>query len=110
MATRQKMVAAKQMINEDFKAPSYMEGWSQLVNQGSPEDRGLDHLKVISYVRKYCFEFGSLPPIRLVVRRTGISLRCLRELFPQGYTKDVYKSDSIDRNAIGITSMHHVQS
>lgn len=49
-----------------------------------------DHFKVMEYIRQYYDEFGAIPPVRLIVRRTGLSLRCLHRLFPDGYSRGVY--------------------
>lgn len=115
MATRQKTIAAKQAMTEDTTALLQPEAWPQdvtrvLAGGGIPKGTSPDHFRVINYVRKFYLEFRIIPPIRLVVRRTGISLRCLHELFPQGYTKDIYKSAGIPTNAIRIAHMHHVHS
>ena len=66
-----------------------------------------DHWKVIDCVRQYYIEFETIPPIRLVVRRTGFSLTCIHELFPNGYAKGVCKVAGIPRNTVRIAPMLH---
>jgi len=43
-----------------------------------------DHWRVIDFLRKYFNEFESVPPVRMLVRETGLSLREIKELFPAG--------------------------
>jgi len=109
-ATGQKLFAAKRVANEDMRALLHAEAGTQVDTKTFSEDRSRDYSKVINFVRKYYREFGILPSVRLVVRRTGISLRCLRELCPQGYTKDIYRSAGIAENAIWIANMKHAHS
>jgi len=115
MATRQKTHTTKQALSEDATAVLQQEACPQDVTQvlaggGIPKGTSPDYFKVINYVRKFYLEFRIIPPIRLVIRRTGISLRCLHELFPQGYTKEIYKSVGIPTNAIRIAHTHHAHS
>ena len=41
-----------------------------------------DHWRVIDFLRQYYLEWESAPPVRMVVRRTGLPLRDLKRLFP----------------------------
>ena len=69
-----------------------------------------DHWKVIECVRQYYHEFGTIPPVRLVVRSTGFSLSCIHELFPNGYAKGVCKVAGIPSHAVKVGPMlpiHH---
>jgi len=67
-----------------------------------------DHWKIIDCVRQYYLEFETIPPIRLVVRRTGFSLVCIHELFPNGYAKGVCKVAGIPRNTVRVAPMSPV--
>ena len=66
-----------------------------------------DHWKVIDCVRQYYLQFGTVPPVRLVVRRTGSSLPHIRGLFPHGYMKGVCKVAGIPRNTVKVAPMHN---
>jgi tRNA 2-thiouridine synthesizing protein E len=46
-----------------------------------------EHWKIIDYLRKYYMEFGSCPPIRMVVKNTGNDLKKIYQLFPTGPAK-----------------------
>jgi tRNA 2-thiouridine synthesizing protein E len=49
------------------------------------EDKmGEDHWKIVDYLRNYFVEYQIAPPIRMVVKKTGIDLKKLYELFPKG--------------------------
>ena len=69
------------------------------------EDLTEHHWKVIDCVRQYYFEFGTIPPVRLVVRRTKSSLRLIHELFPYGYAKGVCKVSGIPQNTVKVAPM-----
>jgi len=70
-----------------------------------PDNLTPDHWKVIDCVREYYLESGTIPPVRLVVRRTGFSLSCIHELFPHGYARGVCKVAGIPRNTIKVAPM-----
>jgi len=95
VAVRQKVPAAARRMAEGVRGLLPPEARTQdnrqTLNQGEiPGALTADHRKVIDYVRQYYQEFATVPPVRLVVRRTGFSLRCLHRLFPGGYTTGVY--------------------
>ncbi len=73
-----------------------------------PGGLGRDHWKLIDCMRRYYQESGTIPPVRLVVRSAGFSLRRIHELFPQGYTKGVCKAAGIPQNTIRVAPMLHV--
>jgi len=51
----------------------------------SGEDKmGEDHWKLVDYLRNYYLEYEIAPPIRMLVRQTGIDLKTLYQLFPKG--------------------------
>jgi len=49
------------------------------------EDKmGEDHWKLVDYLRNYYLEYEIAPPIRMLVRQTGIDHKRIYELFPKG--------------------------
>jgi TusE/DsrC/DsvC family sulfur relay protein len=56
---------------------------------GSEMPQGLteDHWRVIDYLRKYYLDNESAPPVRMLARETGLSLRDLKYLFPDGLAR-----------------------
>jgi dissimilatory sulfite reductase related protein len=42
------------------------------------------HWKVINYLRKYYLENDIAPMVRMLVKETGVNLKTIYELFPQG--------------------------
>ena len=70
--------------------------WTEDVAQLLAQGDGIgeltqDHWKVIDYLRQYYLEFGVMPPVRLLERRTSFSLKCIYELFPNRLAKGVCK-------------------
>ena len=41
-----------------------------------------NHWKLIDFLRDYYLKFGVAPPIRMLVKKTGIDLKQIYELFP----------------------------
>ncbi len=52
---------------------------------------GENHWKVVDFLRDYYQKFGVAPPIRMVVKKTGIDLKQIYELFPSGPAKGACK-------------------
>ena len=111
MTKRPKTQTAMQRMDEEgfLLQP---ETWNKKVAQTLarvevPENLTPDHWKVIDCVREYHLEFGTIPPVRLVVRCTGFSLSCIHELFPRGYAKGVCRVAGIPRNTIKVAPMLH---
>ena len=61
-----------------------------------------DHWKVINYLRHYYSEFRAVPPVRKLARDTGISLRELKELFPDGVTPDACRMAGIPKYVVTV--------
>ena len=57
------------------------------VSEGFTED----HWRVIDFLRQYYLEWGAAPPLRMLVRQIGMSLRDLKRLFPDGMAKSACK-------------------
>ena len=52
---------------------------------------GEEHWKLVNYLRDYFIKFGIAPPIRMVVKQTGIDLKKIYLLFPGGPAKGACK-------------------
>lgn len=52
---------------------------------------GENHWKLVNYLRDYYLRFGIAPPIRMVVKQTGIDLKQIYQLFPGGPAKGACK-------------------
>ena len=50
-----------------------------------------EHWKLVNYLRDYYLKFGIAPPIRMVVKQTGIDLKRIYQLFPGGPAKGACK-------------------
>jgi tRNA 2-thiouridine synthesizing protein E len=62
-----------------------------LANREMTYDLSEDHWRVIDFMRQYFLEWEAAPPVRMVTRETGISLRDLKRLFPGGLAKSACK-------------------
>jgi tRNA 2-thiouridine synthesizing protein E len=71
-----------------------------LAQEEVPGELTDDHWRVIDFMREYYLKFGSVPPVRMLARRTGLSLRRIKELFPKGLTHGACKYAGIPRIAI----------
>jgi len=94
MTKQQQIPVVTQRKDNEARDLLPLEIWVRDVSEtlspgGIYRGRIADHSKVIDCVRQYYEEFGAIPPVRLVVRRTGLSLRRLHELFPDGYSRGV---------------------
>ena len=59
-----------------------------------------DHWKVIDYLRDYYLEFNSVPPVRMLCKRTGLRFNNICRLFPSGLTRGACKIAGIPKTAI----------
>lgn len=50
-----------------------------------------EHWKLVNYLRDYYLKFGIAPPIRMVVKQTGLDLKKIYQLFPGGPAKGACK-------------------
>jgi TusE/DsrC/DsvC family sulfur relay protein len=50
-----------------------------------------EHWKLVNYLRDYYIKFEIAPPIRMVVKQTGIDLKKIYQLFPGGPAKGACK-------------------
>ena len=65
-----------------------------------------DHWTVIAFMRRFYLEWDVCPPIRMIARRTGMTLGRLKELFPDGLTKMACRYAGIPRMAIRPSFMY----
>ena len=52
---------------------------------------GEDHWKLVNYLRDYYVKYGIAPPVRMLVKQTGLDLKKIYELFPGGPAKGACK-------------------
>ncbi|MFC1971419.1 TusE/DsrC/DsvC family sulfur relay protein [Chloroflexota bacterium] len=81
------------------------EKWSKeiaeiLAKEDVPNGLSEDHWVVVAFMREYYQTFGTVPPVRMLSRRTDLSLRRIKELFPSGLTKGACKIAGIPRLTI----------
>lgn len=104
MNKEHEMPASMPEIDEDgFLVDS--EKWSReiaeiLAKKDVPDGLTEDHWMVVAFMREYYQNFGSVPPVRMLSRRTDLSLRRIKELFPSGLTKGACKIAGIPRVTI----------
>ncbi|MFC2002453.1 TusE/DsrC/DsvC family sulfur relay protein [Chloroflexota bacterium] len=72
------------------------EKWSReiaeiLAQKDVPQGLTEDHWTVVAFMRDYYQTFGTVPPVRMLSRRTNLSLRRIKLLFPSGLTKGACK-------------------
>ncbi len=70
--------------------------WNQAVAEDlakteNASPMGEVHWKLVNYLRDYYVKFGIAPPIRMVVKQTGIDLKTIYQLFPSGPAKGACK-------------------
>ena len=71
-----------------------------LAQKDAPSGLTEDHWIVVAFMREYYHAFGTVPPVRMLTRRTGLSLRRIKRLFPSGLTKGACKIAGIPRVTI----------
>jgi len=104
MTTQHEMPTPMPEFDEDgFLIDS--EKWSKdiaeiLAQKEVPRGLTGDHWTAVDFMREYYITFGTVPPVRILVRRTELSLRRLKELFPSGLTKGACKIAGIPRSTI----------
>ena len=81
------------------------EKWSQdiakiLAEADVPKGLTPDHWVIVDFMREYYLTLGTVPPVRMLARRTGYTLRQIKELFPSGLTKGACKIAGIPRIVI----------
>jgi tRNA 2-thiouridine synthesizing protein E len=81
-----------------LKSEAWNKDVAELIAQGeSPKGLTEEHWKVIDYLRRYYLEFNTVPPVRMVCKRTGLKYGYICELFPSGLTRGACKVAGIPR-------------
>jgi tRNA 2-thiouridine synthesizing protein E len=50
-----------------------------------------EHWKVVNYLRDYYIKYEIAPPVRMLVKQTGVDLKKIYQLFPGGPAKGACK-------------------
>jgi len=84
-----------------LKSEAWNKNVAELLAQGEASG-GLteDHWKIIDYLRHYYLEFNSVPPVKMLCKRTGLKLGYICKLFPSGLTRGACKVAGIPRAKI----------
>jgi len=104
MSTEYEMRTPTPKIDEDgFLIDG--EKWTQeiaeiLAKEDMPTGLTDDHWAIVAYMREYYNLHDSVPPVRMVCRRTGLSMRRIKQLFPNGLTKGACRIAGIPRSTI----------
>lgn len=72
------------LINTGDWCPEFAAAISEEEGVGELTD---EHWKIIDYLRNYFLKFDSCPPIRMLVKETGMELKKIYQLFPTGPAK-----------------------
>ena len=62
-----------------------------------------DHWKIIDCLRQYYLRYQTVMPVRMLVQRTGISLRRIQELFPSGFARGACRIAGIPSHILRAT-------
>ncbi|MFC2036098.1 TusE/DsrC/DsvC family sulfur relay protein [Chloroflexota bacterium] len=73
-----------------------------LAQKDVPQGLTEDHWKIVAFMRKYYRDFGTIPPVRILMRDTSFSIEHIYELFPHGFIKGACKVSGIPRYAAAI--------
>ncbi|MFC1940242.1 TusE/DsrC/DsvC family sulfur relay protein [Chloroflexota bacterium] len=107
MATQHEMPNAIPEVDEDgflLQPGTWTRKIAQAFVQGKVTgDLTEEHWKLIDCVRQYYLEFETVPPVRMLVRRTGLPMRRIHELFPEGFAKGVCKVAGIPGHILKAT-------
>ena len=68
-----------------------------LARQQGLETLSNEHWKVLHCLRDYYLEFGIPPPVNILCRETGLTLKQIYNLFPAGLTRGAVKIAGLPR-------------
>jgi len=104
MREQNELLTTRPDVDEEgflLKPESWTPDVARVLAEGEvPGELTDDHWMVIDFMREYYLEFGSVPPVRMLARRTGLSLRRIKALFPKGLTHGACKYAGIPRITI----------
>jgi TusE/DsrC/DsvC family sulfur relay protein len=80
------------------------EEWNRAVAEDLAKIEGAlpmddERWKLVNYIRKYYLEYGIAPPIRMLVKQSGFSLKYIYQLFPSGPAKGACKVAGLPKPA-----------
>ena len=58
---------------------------------GDASPMGEEHWKLVNYLREYYLKYEIAPPVRMLVKQTGLDLKKIYTLFPGGPAKGACK-------------------
>jgi tRNA 2-thiouridine synthesizing protein E len=77
------------------------ETWTKDIARAMAQgDLTQDHWKVVDCLRQYYLEFDTVPPVRLVIRQTGLTLKHIHKLFPTGINQGACKIAGIPQQRV----------
>jgi dissimilatory sulfite reductase related protein len=86
-------IAGKELEIDEEGFMQEPEKWTQEIAEGFGKSEAAncaagkmteDHWKIVNYIRNYFTEYDIAPPIRMLVKQTGIDLAKINQLFPKG--------------------------
>ena len=94
MSTTLTRFGAPELDNDGYML--YPEEWTEevarvLAKRVVPGGLTGEHWKVIYRLREYYSRYGTPPPVSMLVRETGMSLRYIHRLFPGGLARSACK-------------------
>jgi len=65
------------------------EKWNKAIAEDLAKEEGAfpmgeDAWKLVNFLREYFLTYEIAPPVRVLTRKTGLSLECIYKLFPKG--------------------------
>ena len=104
MTTQRDMPMSTPEVDEDgflIDAEKWNQEIAQILAEGEvPKGLTKDHWVILEFMREYYLKYGTVPPVRMLARRTGFTLRQIKALFPSGLTKGACKIAGIPRIVI----------
>ena len=62
-----------------------------LAKEENASPMGEEHWKLVNYLRDYYVKYEIAPPVRMLVKQTGLDLKKIYQLFPGGPAKGACK-------------------
>jgi tRNA 2-thiouridine synthesizing protein E len=95
-------LAGKEVETDEENFIQKPEEWDKAVAEELANIEGVpsmndDAWKLVDYVRKYYLDNGIAPPIKMLTKQTGLSLKYIYQLFPKGPAKGACKIAGLPR-------------